>query len=70
MPKEHFKMKDLGSAEFLLRVEIRRRLEGGYFIIQHKYACEVVTKFGMGDAKEVLKPFEPGIALGMEEVGD
>ena len=65
--KIHFKMKDLGSAQFLLGVEIRRRLEGGYFMVQEKYANEVVAKFGIADAKVVSTPFEPGSVLGLEE---
>ena len=40
--KEHFKMKDMGSAHFLLGVEIRRRFDGGYFMVQEKYAAEEV----------------------------
>lgn len=32
--KEHFKIKDLGSARFLLGVEIRRRLEGEFLMVQ------------------------------------
>ena len=28
--KDHFKMKDMGSAHFLFGVEIRRKLDGGY----------------------------------------
>ena len=39
-----------GSAEYLLGVEIRRRLGGGYFLVQEKYVQEVVKKFGMGEA--------------------
>ena len=31
---EHLKMKDLGSAKYLLGVEIRRRSGGGYFLVQ------------------------------------
>ena len=36
--KQHFKMKELGSAQFLLGMEIRRRLGGGFFLVQEKYA--------------------------------
>ena len=67
--KGHFKVKDLGSAQCLLGVE-NRCLEGWYSIVWEKYACEVVTKFGMGDTKEVSTPFEPGSTLGMEEAGN
>ena len=31
---EHFKMKDLGSAKYLVGVEIWRRSGGGYFLVQ------------------------------------
>lgn len=48
-PKEHFKMKDLGSARIRSGEEIRRKLEGGCFMAQEKYALEVVGKFGMKD---------------------
>ena len=57
---DNYKMKDLGSAEYLLGVEIRRRPGGGYFLVQEKYAQEVVAKFGMGEAKVALTPFEHG----------
>ena len=68
--KLHFKMKDMGSAHFLLGVEIRRRLDGGYFMVQEKYASEVVSRYGMGDAKIVSTPFEPGSTFGSEDVLD
>ena len=68
--KLHFKMKDMGSAHFLLGVEIRRRLEGGYFLVQEKYASEVVSKFGMAEAKVVTTPFEPGSTFGSDDVED
>ena len=68
--KLHFKMKDMGSAHFLFGVEIRRRLEGGYFLVQEKYASEVVSKFGMAEAKVVTTPFEPGSTFGSDDVED
>ena len=49
----NFRMKDLGSAKYLLGVEIKRRPRGGYFIVQEKCAREIVEKFGMGEAKVV-----------------
>ena len=66
--KDNFKMKDMGSAHFLLGVEIRRRLDGGYFMVQEKYAKEVVSRFGLADAKTVSTPFEPGSNFGEEEI--
>ena len=52
---------------FSSEVEIRRRLEGGYFLIQEKYASEVVSRFGMADAKIVTTPFEPSSAFGSKD---
>ena len=66
---DHFKMKDLGLAEYLLGVETRRRSGGGYFLVQEKYAQEVVKKFGMGEAKVASTPFEHGSETGLAETG-
>ena len=57
---DNFKMKDLGFAEYLLKVDIKRRPRGGYFLVQEKYAREEVAKFGMGEAKVASTPFEHG----------
>ena len=64
------KMKDLGSAKYLLGVEIRRRSGRGYFLVQEKYTQEVVKKFGMGEAKVALSPFEHGSEMGLAEAGN
>ena len=34
--KEHFEMKDMGSAWLPLGVEVRKRHEEGYFMVQEK----------------------------------
>ena len=67
---DNFKMKDMGSAEYLLGVEIWRRSGGGYFLVQEKYAQEVVKKFGMGEAKVASTPFEHGSDMGLVVRGD
>ena len=64
---DNFKMQDLGSAEYLLGVEIRRRSRGGSFLVQEKYAREVVRMFGMGEAKVASTPFEHGSKMGLAE---
>ena len=43
--KMHLKMKYMGSAHFLLGVEIRRMLDGGYFMAQEKYAPFPILHF-------------------------
>ena len=67
---EHFKMKDLGLGLYLLGLEIRRRSGGGYFLVQEKYAEEVVRKFGMGEARVASTPFEHGSEMGLAEAGN
>ena len=67
---DHFKMKDLGSAEYLLGVEIRRRSGGSYFLVQEKYAQEVVKKFGIREARVSSTPFEHGSEMGLAEAGN
>ena len=68
--RDNFWMKDLESAQYLLGVEIKRKLEGGFFIVQEKYAKDVVLKFGMGEAKFASTSFEVGSVMGMAEAGD
>ena len=38
--------------------------------MQEKYASEVVSKFGMAEAKVVSTPFEPGSTFGSDDVED
>lgn len=66
--KEDFKMKHMGSAHFLLGVQIKMKMNGGYFMVQEKYVTEVVSRFGMADAKTVSTPFEPGGNFGAENI--
>ena len=56
------------SAHFLLGVEIRRKLDGGYFMVQEKYAAEVVSRYGMAAVETISTPFEPGSNFGAKEV--
>ena len=66
--KNDFKMKDMGSAHFLLGVEMKRRLDGEYFMVQEKYVTEMVSRFGMAEAKTTSTPFEHGRNFGVEKI--
>lgn len=46
-----FNMKDLGETEFLLEIEIRRYENGDVFLVQDKYARDVLTRFNMEGCK-------------------
>ena len=58
-----FKMKDLGEAKFLLGIEIRRQPNGDVFLVQERYARDVVQRFNMEGCKSVSTPLELGSKL-------
>ena len=58
-----FKMKDLGEARFLLGIEIRRQKNGDVFLVQEKYARDVLSRFNMEGYKSVSTPLELGSHL-------
>ena len=41
-------MKDVGEARFLLGIEIRRHDNGDVFLVQERYARDVVKRFQYG----------------------
>ena len=60
---KEFKMKDLGVARFLLGIEIRRQENGDIFLVQEKYARDVISRFNMKGCKPVSTPLELGTHL-------
>lgn len=57
------KMKDLGKAKFLFGIEIRRQLNGYVFLVQERYARDVIFRFNMEVCKSVSTPPELGCQL-------
>ena len=57
-----FNMKDLGEARYLLGIEIRRQKNGDVFLVQERYARDVVERFSMSGCKPVSTPLEMGCA--------
>ena len=51
-------MKDLGEAKFLLGIEIRKRRNGNVFLVQERYARDVLLRFDMNECKPVSTPLE------------
>ena len=60
---EEFKMKDLGEAKFLLGIEIRRQKNGDVFLVQERYARDVIGRFNMEGCKPVSMPLDLGCHL-------
>ena len=62
-----FKMKDSGEAKFLLGIEIRRRETGDVFLVQERYAQDVIAHFNIEMRKSVSTPLELGYQLDISQ---
>jgi hypothetical protein len=66
--KGRFAMTDLGKMRYFLGVEVNQN-EKGIFIFQHKYASEILSRFGMKECNKVCSPIVPGCKLVKDENG-
>ena len=61
------KVKDLGVAQYLLGIELRRGKEGmeegDIFMVQEKYVHDILRQFEMVGCKPISTPLEPGVKL-------
>lgn len=61
------KVKDLGMAQYLLGIELRKRqlgmADGDIFMVQEKYVMEILRLFEMVGCKAASTPLEPGVKL-------
>ena len=65
------KVKDLGVAQFLLGIELRRMQEGmkegDILLVQEKYVIEILKQFNMLDCKPASTPLEPSVKLTLKD---
>ena len=54
---QHFKMKDLDTLNFFLRLKVTS-FSDGYYLSQAKYAYDLISKVGITDTKTVSTPLE------------
>ncbi|GAU34012.1 hypothetical protein TSUD_212730 [Trifolium subterraneum] len=66
--KEKFAMTDLGKMKYFLGVEVSQSPQG-IFIHQHKYASEILQRFGMEECNKVSSPIVSGCKLVKDEKG-
>ena len=63
----NMKVKDLGMAQYLLGIELRRRQlgmeEGDIFMVQEMYVMEILRQFDMVGCKAASTPLESGVKL-------
>ena len=61
------KVKDLGVAQYLLGIELRRRQvgmeDGDIFMVQEKYVPDILRQFDMVGCKAASTPLELGVKL-------
>ena len=61
------KVKDMGEAQYLLGIELRRRQlgmqDGDILMVQEKYVNEILKQFDMVGCKVASTPLEPGVKL-------
>ena len=58
----HFDMKDLGEADVILGVKIRKT-ENGFSLCQSHYIEKILKKFECFDETPVRTPYDPSISL-------
>ncbi|KAM1859022.1 hypothetical protein ACFX13_011388 [Malus domestica] len=62
MLNSSFDMKDLGQADVILGIQIKRNSEG-YVLTQSHYAEKILRRFGQFDCKHAATPFDTGCKL-------
>ena len=62
-----FRMKDLGTATFLLGVEIRRLPSSDIRLVQEKYLNEVLAKFPVDNSRAASTPLPPACKLSQDD---
>lgn len=69
--RSRFEMKDMGEAEFILGVQIRRdRAKRQLFLSQAEYVRTVLERFDMQECKPVASPMVTGIKLLKAELSE
>ncbi|KAG7572578.1 hypothetical protein ISN44_As09g009400 [Arabidopsis suecica] len=66
MLSDNFEMKDMGLADVILGIRIRRE-PNGYSLTQSHYEEKVLKKFGHYDDRPVVTPFDPTCKLSKNE---
>ncbi|KAG7552374.1 Zinc finger CCHC-type [Arabidopsis thaliana x Arabidopsis arenosa] len=66
MLSDNFEMKDMGLADVILGIRIKRE-PNGYSLTQSHYVEKVLKKFGHYDDRPVVTPFDPTCKLSKNE---
>lgn len=66
MLSNNFEMKDMGLADLILGIRVKRETDG-YSLTQSHYVEKVLKRFGHFDDKPVVTPFDPTCKLSKNE---
>ena len=59
--QQHFHVKEIGPAQWLLGIAVQRDKEAGTTVIhQHKYISDIMERFGQQDAASLNLPYAGG----------
>jgi hypothetical protein len=59
----HFEMKDLGEADFILSIKLLKDENGGVTLSQTHYVEKVLSRFGYSECQPAPTPYDPSVLL-------
>jgi hypothetical protein len=59
----NFEMKDLGEADVILNIKLKREGNGGVTLLQSHYVEKVLSHFGYSDCQPAPTPYDPSVLL-------
>jgi hypothetical protein len=55
----NFEMKDLGEADVILNIKLKREGNGGVTLLQSHYVEKVLSRYGYSDCQRAQTPYDP-----------
>ena len=59
----NFEMKDLGEADVILNIKLKKEENGGVTLVQSHYVEKVLSRFGFSDCQSAPTPYDPSVLL-------
>jgi hypothetical protein len=59
----NFEMKDLGEADVILNIKLKRECNGGVTILRPHYVENVLSRFGYSDCQPAPTPYDPSVLI-------
>jgi hypothetical protein len=57
----NFEMKDLGEADVILNIKLKREGNGGVTLLQSHFVEKVLSRFGYSDCQPAPTPYDPSV---------